>query len=82
VKIFKELQPQKQKRRAYSSDADHVDRNFLLNEDRMKTLIAAVTLGLFSAVTIAQTAPAAPAQKPAVDCKDAKNKDAAECKKK
>ena len=48
----------------------------------MKTLIAAVTLGLVSAVTIAQTAPAAPANKPAVDCKDAKNKDAAECKKK
>ncbi|MFM1881090.1 MAG: hypothetical protein RLZZ344_1324 [Pseudomonadota bacterium] len=82
MKIFKELEPQNQKRRAYSSPCGHGDRNYLFNEDRMKTLIAAVTLGLFSAVTIAQTAPAAPANKPAVDCKDAKNKDAAECKKK
>ncbi len=48
----------------------------------MKTLIAALTLGLFSAVTIAQTAPAAPAKPAAVDCKDAKNKDHADCKKK
>ena len=55
---------------------------FYYYEERMKTLIAAVTLGLFSAVTIAQTAPANPAQKPAVDCKDAKNKDHADCKKK
>lgn len=52
----------------------------------MKNLVAAVTLGLFSAVVMAQSAPAkpaaAPAKAPAVDCKDVKNKDKAECKKK
>ncbi len=52
----------------------------------MKNLVAAVTLGLFSAVVMAQSAPAKPAAAPAkaaaVDCKDVKNKDKAECKKK
>ncbi len=50
----------------------------------MKTLVAAVTLGIFSTVVMAQTAPAKPAAAPAkpaaVDCKDAKNKDKPECK--
>lgn len=48
----------------------------------MKTLVAAVTLGIFSTVVMAQTAPATPAKPAAVDCKDVKNKDKAECKKK
>jgi hypothetical protein len=46
----------------------------------MKTLVAAVTLGIFSTVVMAQTAPAAPAKPAAVDCKDVKNKDKPECK--
>ena len=61
----------------------------------MKTLVAAITLGFFSSVAMAQAAPAkpaapaaaapAPAPAPAaaaVDCKDVKNKDNAACKKK
>ena len=60
-------------------------------EEAMKTLVTAITLGLFSSVAMAQAAPAKPAAAPAaaapakaaaVDCKDVKNKDKAECKKK
>jgi hypothetical protein len=63
-------------------------------EETMKALFAAITFGLVSSFAVAQSAPAAkpaaaapaaaaPAAAPAaVDCKDAKNKDNAACKKK